>query len=70
VVFNGSFAAHPTIGGTVIGPAVTPASSGPFVPVTNTGTTRTFVMNSAGTFPYYCQPHATLGMNGVVFVVP
>jgi plastocyanin len=70
VTFSGSFASHPTIGGIVQGMTVTPASSGPFVPVTNSGMTRTFTMTSPGNFPYYCQPHATLGMSGVVFVVP
>jgi plastocyanin len=70
VTFNGNFASHPLIGGTVVGNTATPATSGPFVPVTNTGTTKTFTMSAVGTFPYYCQPHGTLGMNGVVYVVP
>lgn len=70
VTFNGSFGSHPLIGGTVVGNTATPAVSGPFVPVTNTGTTKTFTMSTAGTFPYYCQPHGTIGMNGVVYVVP
>jgi plastocyanin len=70
LTFNGNFAGHPTIGGTVVGNVVTPAASGPFVPVTSTGTTKDFTMSTVGTFPYYCQPHATLGMTGVVYVVP
>jgi plastocyanin len=70
VTLNGNFAAHPTIGGTVVGMTVTPATSGPFVPVTNSGNTKNFVMNAVGTFPYYCQPHATLNMTAAVFVVP
>jgi plastocyanin len=70
VTFSGSFASHPLLGGVVAGSTVTPATSGPFVPATSTGTSQTFVMSSAGTFPYYCVPHATIGMNGVVFVVP
>jgi plastocyanin len=70
LTLNGNFGSHPTIGGTVVGMTVTPASSGPFVPVTNSGTTKNFAMNALGTFPYYCQPHATVGMTGAVFVVP
>ena len=71
VTFNGSFSVHPLIGGTVAGGVATPAASGPFVPVTNMGTTKAFTMSSAGTFPYYCMPHAvSQQMYGTIFVVP
>lgn len=70
VTFNGNFASHPTTGGVVVAGAGTPAMSGPFIPVTNSGTTKAFMMSSAGTFPYYCIPHAGLNMSGAVFVVP
>lgn len=70
ITFAGSFSSHPLLGGTVVNGTASPASSGPFVPVTNTGTSTAFTMSSPGTFPYYCVPHATLGMNGAVFVVP
>lgn len=70
VTFNGSFASHPTIGGTVTGGVGTPAASGPFVPVTNTGTTKAFTMSATGTYPYYCTAHAGSGMAGAIFVVP
>jgi plastocyanin len=71
VVFNGPFVGHPMIGGEVVGTTLVPASSGPFVPVTNTGTTKTFSMTSLGTYPYYCTLHGVgLGMMGAVFVVP
>lgn len=69
VTFQGSFVQHPMIGGYVTG-SPNPASSGPFVPATTTGTTKTFAMSTAGTFPYYCQLHALAGMTGAVFVVP
>jgi plastocyanin len=65
-----SFVAHPLIGGLVVGMTKTPAASGPFVPITNSGMSKPFTMSAAGTYPYYCNPHATLGMNGAVFVVP
>jgi plastocyanin len=70
VTFNGAFAGHPLLGGVVNGGMTTPDAAGPFVPVTNSGNSKTVVMSTAGTFPYYCVPHATLGMNGAVFVVP
>lgn len=70
ITFNGNFSSHPLLGGVVTGGAEIPAGSGPFVPVTNTGMTADFTMTTTGTFPYYCVPHGTLGMNGVVFVVP
>ncbi|HSN99417.1 MAG TPA: plastocyanin/azurin family copper-binding protein, partial [Candidatus Nanopelagicales bacterium] len=70
VTFNGSFSGHPLHGGVVVNNMVMPASSGPFVPVTNTGSTSNFTLSNAGTYPYYCQPHATSGMNGAIFVVP
>jgi plastocyanin len=68
VTFNGNFSFHPLQGGTVVAGVLMPATSGPFVPATSTGTTRTFVMTSAGTFPYYCAFHGGFGMAGVVYV--
>ncbi len=70
VTFAGNFASHPLEGGTVDMGMEMVASSGPFVPATTTGTSAVFTMSTAGTFPYYCIPHGTLGMNGAVFVVP
>ncbi|HVK68827.1 MAG TPA: plastocyanin/azurin family copper-binding protein, partial [Polyangium sp.] len=69
VTFSGNFTNHPLQGGVVNGAAV-PAASGPFVPVTNSGNTKDFTLSTPGTYPFYCVPHATLGMNGAVFVVP
>jgi plastocyanin len=68
VTFNGSFGGHPLEGGTVVGVSLVPATSGPFIPATVSGTTRTFTMGAAGTFPYYCQFHGGSGMSGVVYV--
>jgi plastocyanin len=71
LTFNGNFVSHPLLGGVVAGGMAIPAMSGPFVPVTSTGTTKTFTMSSVGTFPYYCVAHAvSQNMDGVVFVVP
>jgi plastocyanin len=70
VKFVGSFSFHPLQGGTVVGAVQTPAVTGPFATLTNMGNNKNFTMNAIGTFPYYCVPHGTAGMNGVVFVVP
>ncbi len=71
ITFTGSYGSHPLLGGVVAGGAATPAGSGPFVPVTNTGTTKDFTMTATGTFPYYCTAHAvSQSMYGTVFVVP
>jgi plastocyanin len=70
ITFNGNFGGHPLQGGVVTGGVEVPAASGPFVPVTSSGVTKAFTMSTTGTFPYYCVPHGTIGMNGVVFVVP
>jgi plastocyanin len=71
ITFAGSYAGHPLLGGIVAGGAATPAGSGPFVPVTNSGTTKDFTMTATGTFPYYCTAHAvSQAMYGAVFVVP
>ena len=70
VVFNGDFSGHPHQGGEVVGGVEIATSSGPFAGTTSTGLTATFSMTTTGTFPYYCIPHGSGGMNGVVFVVP
>jgi plastocyanin len=70
VTFNGAFASHPLQGGVVNGAVMTPASSGPFAALTNSGNTKTFAMTTAGAFPYYCTFHYFGGMTGAVFVVP
>ena len=66
-----TFALHPLQGGAILSGVATPATSGPFVSVTNSGTSKAFVLNDAGSFPYYCQIHGvSLGMKGAVFVSP
>ncbi|EYF01343.1 Hypothetical protein CAP_8385 [Chondromyces apiculatus DSM 436] len=68
VTFNGSFQNHPLQGGEVENGTSTPATTGPFAQVTNTGTTKAFTLDAAGTYPYYCVPHAANGMNGAIYV--
>jgi plastocyanin len=70
VVFSGVFSSHPLEGGTVVANQLMPASSGPFIPATSSGASRSFVMATNGIFPYYCQVHGRNGMNGVVYVGP
>ncbi|MDC0741947.1 MopE-related protein [Polyangium mundeleinium] len=70
VTFSGDFSLYPLEGGHVENGAVIPAAAGPFVPATNAGTSTTFTMGKAGTFPYVSPAHANAGMIGAVFVVP
>jgi plastocyanin len=74
VTFNGNFVGHPLVGGEVKSGVEIPAQAGttplPINPGLNAGTTATFTMAPAGTYPYYCRPHGTFGMNGAIFVVP
>jgi plastocyanin len=65
-----SFALHPLTGGAILDGLATPATDGPFVPATSSGTSKDFILSSAGSFPYYCGTHGTIGMNGAIFVVP
>lgn len=65
VTFEGNFAAHPTVGGTVGAPPM-PDSSSP-IKQTMSGTSATFTFDLAGTYPYYCEYHAPT-MAGAVFV--
>jgi plastocyanin len=70
VVFSGSFTNHPLVGGEVKNGMEMPAASGPFVPATTSGSSKTFTMSMPGTYPYYCDFHSSAGMFGTVFVVP
>jgi plastocyanin len=63
VTFNGSFVSHPLAGGQG---GVLDASSP--ITLTATGTTASFTLANAGTYPYYCQAHFSLGMQGAIFV--
>jgi len=38
--------------------------------VSNMGATYQHTFNTAGSFPYFCQPHGTLGMTGTIEVTP
>lgn len=69
VTWTGSFATHPMRPGTV-DPATgqtTPDTSSP-IEATTEGDSATFTFPSAGEFPYFCVPHASVGMYGAVFV--
>jgi plastocyanin len=75
VTFNGTFGSHPLVAGEVVGTTKVPAAPGTSPLPTNagglgTGTTATFTMAPIGNYPYYCNPHAPIGMNGAIFVVP
>lgn len=67
VTFEGDFAAHPIVGGTTTAGA--PPEPDPTSPIKQTmaGSSVTFTMDSAGTYPYYCEYHLPT-MAGAVFV--
>jgi plastocyanin len=67
VHFKGDFARHPMTGGAVIEgePVRDPFSP---LPYTNAGSEATFRADRTGVYPFYCQVHWVLGMNGVVYV--
>jgi plastocyanin len=39
-------------------------------PLSNAGATYEHTFAQAGTFPYFCRPHASFGMTGRVIVEP
>lgn len=61
ITFNGSFTLHPLS-----------QTSGPAgkIPHTETGTTLTFSIDTAGTYDYQCDIHHASGMTGAIQVVP
>jgi len=71
VTWEGSFDAHPLVGGTKMGGIEAPDSNSPITlaePASPTGPSTTEVtFTVAGTFPYYCEFHAN--MTGVIWVV-
>ena len=40
------------------------------IQLSNMGATYEHTFNTAGTFPYFCAPHGTLGMTGTIQVSP
>lgn len=50
-------------------PSVTICGAASTNPATNTGT-YTVTFATAGSNPYYCRPHGSMGMTGTVTVVP
>ncbi len=67
VTFSGDFTLHPLVGGEVVSGTKTPDPNSPIVE-TSTGMSAMFTLSTAGTYPFYCDVHATVGMTGVVFV--
>jgi len=48
--------------------AADPASPIGDKPLADAGSTHEVTFDKAGTYPYFCQPHASLGMKGTVVV--
>ena len=69
VTFTGSFMIHPIAPGAA--PSRTmdpPGSTGNPITMMNMGTTATVTFPAAGTYPYFCSTHESLGMFGVIQV--
>jgi plastocyanin len=67
VKFSVDFELHPTLGGDFTDNFETPDPASP-IKETRMGTEATFTLPAAGTFPYYCDTHASIGMVGVIYV--
>lgn len=70
VTFSGPFDQHPLVGGEVSGGMKMPDPSSPFGGPTTSGTSKTVTLSAGGTFPFYCNIHALVGMKGAAFVAP
>ncbi len=68
VTFVGAFMMHPLSPGVIAGPDAG-ASPGNPIPRTAAGDRVAVRFPTAGLFPYYCEVHGTMGMQGVVRVV-
>jgi plastocyanin len=69
-IFQGDFATHPLVGGTIVAMTKMPDPASP-IPPTSSGTSLSVMFPSAGVFPYYCDMHGAMyGMYGVVYVDP
>lgn len=67
ITVEGDFVVHPLRGGPMVDGigVVDPASP---VPPTDSGTSVTFVVPTAGEVPYFCESHFTIGMHGTLYV--
>lgn len=70
VTFVGEFDHHPLAGGVVVDGVATLDPASPFFPTTSTGSSKPFVLDTPGTYGFYCTIHVEVGMVGAVFVVP
>jgi plastocyanin len=68
VTFSGDFFSHPLRAG--VAPSVhggAGSSQSPIASV-NGGTSASFTFTQAGTYPYYCSAHESIGMYGAILV--
>jgi plastocyanin len=61
VTWKGDFSAHPLASGATCG-----QPDGKFG--ATSGSTYSFTFTTAGTYPYYCAVHCTIGMKGTITV--
>jgi plastocyanin len=67
VAFTGDFSSHPLRPGLAPGQSGTASPNTP-IQATGSGTSKTFIFNAAGDYPFYCENHHAQGMMGVVRV--
>lgn len=67
VRFLGDFALHPMAGGAILEGAPVRDPRSP-LPYANAGEEAVFRADRPGVYPYYCQVHWIVGMNGVIYV--
>ena len=68
VTWTGDFSIHPIVGGAIENGQKAPDPSSP-IEVPAAGAMELQVtFAQAGTYPFYCDPHGTFGMNGAVLV--
>jgi plastocyanin len=66
VTWTGDFGIHPIVGGAIEDGQKAPDPDSPIAGATGMELVVTF--DQAGTYPFYCDPHGTFGMNGAVEV--
>src|SRR5688572_25241868 len=69
VTWNNAQGFHDTVSGSSGVPSGVWNSNNQFRRLMMPGESFSFTFNTAGTFPYYCTPHWTLGMVGTIRVL-
>ena len=67
VTFTGGFAVHPLAAGeTKPGVVPVPDATSPIKATSGAAPSVTFAISPAGSYPYYCTEHYSIGMEGLI----